>query len=40
MQDTWGVLSFWVRLWALCGLLFWWLMGRLVKITVLNHVHR
>jgi hypothetical protein len=40
MQEAWGVFSFWVRLWALAGLLFWRLVGRLIKITVLKYVDR
>jgi hypothetical protein len=39
MQEAWGVLSFWIRLWALTGLLFWRLIGILVKITVLQRVN-
>jgi hypothetical protein len=40
MQDAWGVLSFWVKIWALSGLLFWRLIGKLMKITVLKYVNR
>jgi hypothetical protein len=36
MEETWGVVSFWIRLWALSGLLFWKFIGKLVKQAVLK----
>jgi hypothetical protein len=36
MRETWRVVSFWIRVWALFCLLAWKLLGDLVKIAVLN----
>jgi len=38
MEETWGVVSFWIRLWALSGLLFWKFIGKLVKQAVLKNM--
>jgi hypothetical protein len=38
MEETWGVVSFWIRIWVLSGLLFWQFIGGLVKQTVLRNV--
>jgi hypothetical protein len=40
MEETWGVVSFWIRIWALSGLLFWKFIGEIVKHTVLKNMNR
>ena len=36
MEERWGVVTFWVRIWALSGLLYWKLIGEIVKQTILK----
>lgn len=40
MEETWGVVSFWIRIWALSGLLFGKFIGEIVKQTVLKNMNR
>ncbi len=38
MEETFGMVVFWIRIWVLSGLLLWTLIGEIVKQTVLKNV--
>ena len=40
MEETWGVVSFWIRIWALSGLLCWKCICGIVKQTVIKSMNR
>lgn len=37
IEEIWGVVSFWIRIWALFGRLFWMFLGVVVKQTVFKN---